>query len=96
MSQHTPGPWYSFQCLPPSIAWSINQSEKSVVASVSGSALHRPDKESEANARLIAAAPELLAACREALYWMGQESRGEENCVNLLRVAIAKAEGTEL
>jgi hypothetical protein len=47
----------------------------------------------KANARLIAAAPELLAACIEALYWMNCDSRGEEACAKQLDAAITKAEG---
>ena len=63
MSNHTPGPWYvaSFQ----TEDWRINiSSETGTVAA----AYHLnddpcdPDKESEANAKLIAAAPELLKA----------------------------------
>lgn len=53
----------------------------------------------EANARLIAAAPELLAALRSARAWVAQyaELRGHEAAsASMLRVidpAIAKAEG---
>ena len=55
---------------------------------------HTPDPHNEplANANLIAAAPDLLAACIEALYWMDVTSRGEEACAKQLAAAIAKAE----
>lgn len=44
-----------------------------------------------ANARLIAAAPELLAACRESL--SAFEANGATRIAAVLRAAIAKAEG---
>lgn len=50
-------------------------------------------EESEANARLIAAAPDLLEACKNAIAYLQ-----EYNCQrikNCLRQAIAKAEGRE-
>jgi hypothetical protein len=47
----------------------------------------------QANARLIAAAPELLAACKEARHWITSESRGEEDCLKQLDAAIDTAEG---
>lgn len=47
-----------------------------------------PSETDLANARLIAAAPDLLDACRKALYLI----KGREH-VGFLRAAIAKAEG---
>jgi hypothetical protein len=44
-----------------------------------------------ANARLIAAAPELLEACTQAL--MVAEDYGDECIAEVLRAALAKAEG---
>ena len=35
---------------------------------------------------------ELLSACREALLWTDQDSRGGEECIKMLVAAIAKAE----
>lgn len=59
----------------------------------------KPD-EVEANAHLIAAAPELLAACKEAVLYLeaGISStrfayQARCNAVQLCRAAIAKAEG---
>ena len=55
-----------------------------------------------ANARLIAAAPELLSACREALRSLDALSESatdgfpkDNRAANMLRAAIAKAEGTK-
>lgn len=46
----------------------------------------------EANARLIAAAPELLAACEKAVQWLDGWASAEPY-VSELRAAIAKATG---
>jgi len=47
-----------------------------------------------ANARLIAAAPDLYAACREALDWYGPDGDHiGEPWRGLLRAALAKADG---
>jgi hypothetical protein len=66
---------------------------------------HSPDPEQLANARLIAAAPELLAALQEAervIRWAAQEADGRikreivggwKHHANLAREAIAKATG---
>lgn len=50
------------------------------------------------NAKLIAAAPELLEACKEAIQWIGDELSGREDETGILfqlQQAIAKAEGRE-
>lgn len=94
MSKHTPGPWAATPCLdvgrygPP---WTIRVDKQTVVASLIGAALHRGAETAEANARLIAAAPDLLAALKELLpMW---ESGIREPWVERARAAIAKAEG---
>lgn len=51
------------------------------------------DDELEANAYLIAAAPDLLAACKEARIWLLGRA-GTERQVSLLDEAIAKATGS--
>lgn len=58
-------------------------------------------RETEANARLIAAAPELLAAAKQALFAIVEDENGRDELLNaaenkaaqMLRTAIAKAEG---
>lgn len=47
----------------------------------------------DANARLIAAAPELLEACKAAEANLSPEYASDHLVMRLLRVAIAKAEG---
>lgn len=113
MSAHTPGPWRydettlsicrglvsiedvgAFQVMPAKDA-------QHAIAYVPNDLAR---EEQEANARLIAAAPELLAACREALKWQDEDEFGnavpDEFCTPAyqafraqLRAAIAKAEG---
>ena len=53
------------------------------------------DKETtEANARLIAASPDLLAACEFALECLVDWDRENGEAGDMLRTAIAKAKGT--
>jgi hypothetical protein len=44
------------------------------------------------NAKLIAAAPELLAACKQALGYHGKTSQLEDGHYKSMRDAVAKAE----
>ena len=87
MTQHTPGPWSIAEGEPD---WAI-VTENVLVASV-----HGEDTENqEANARLIAAAPELLGALRTAVFHlMGKARRDpdEREVIEQMRDAIAKAE----
>lgn len=86
MSEHTPGPWTVV--VSGLAVWSISKppGQNGVIALCDSVA--RPYAENKANARLIAAAPELLAAL-EALYedWNGPLTES----VQLARAAIAKA-----
>ena len=93
MSAHTPGPWVSVHTHP-------NPDVRAKIAYIEGGRHRRPleiatvyrcdsDAEQEANARLIAAAPELLAVARKALdAWTGD---GPPIDLDELRAAIAKA-----
>lgn len=97
-AKHTPGPWLrdresGFDC-------DVRAANGRKIASVNvqnqpkskeGWALRK--KENEANARLIAAAPELLEALQE-IADCGAEAWGEDRpCVRIARDAIAKATG---
>ena len=92
MSKHTPGPWKAE-------GW-----ESVVVNDTNGNTLVLMPGASyglaavKANARLIAAAPDLLAACKAVDdAWTGGENgdwRGAlDRALGMARAAIAKAEG---
>jgi hypothetical protein len=110
MSKHTPGPWYAepindeedvfCAIFGPSVLNAAEEVEIAVLRASDpqpGHSAYR-DNEGQANARLIAAAPDLLAACRHAM------NVGEikyKTCAlssyshDILKAAIAKAEGRE-
>lgn len=54
-----------------------------------------PAEQQEANARLIAAAPDLLEACKLVLENIAPKYSSYHICVEKLRAAISKAEGKE-
>ncbi len=95
MTKHTPGPWIVNADDPAEILMDDIASIHCLVATV-----HADGCEPEqwgADARLIAAAPEMLAALRLALeYWAHRQQRYKNRhpaWVNEARAAIAKAEG---
>ena len=79
-AKHTPGPW--------------TQHEGEVRAKnyglISRSYYGKPDGEGAANARLIAAAPDLLAFAQE---WLERQGTDENYMTVKARAVIAKAEG---
>ena len=88
ISKHTPGPWDMDEG-----DYGIYQIETSdQIAEVFS---HHPDEELKANARLIAAAPELLEALRELLEYDGGAFCvcDDPYAMDRARAAIAKAEG---
>ena len=92
--EHTPGPWQ----LSPGGVSALDENGTLVA-----SAQYNPPKdprgprsrqEQRANAHLIAAAPELLEACREVLGLLPDFEDGPGGaCENILETAIAKAKG---
>lgn len=94
MSKHTPGPWrVSAAPLTPDVStrwievYSVDPCDD--VASVTGGNL----KTAQANARLIAAAPDLLAALEEILRIHSQAGGSIPGIGRAAREAIAKAGG---
>jgi hypothetical protein len=102
-TKHTPGPWE---------IGSINKKDKNLYWSAvftpkntgkfhtprAGEALGVDREECEANAHLIAAAPDLLEALRlllEASDGLNGESEWLDERLNAARAAIAKAEGAQ-
>jgi hypothetical protein len=106
MTDHTPGPWKAVLADEKATKWYITanipgmQNSETEIAVVYGG---KVDEKSEKNAMLIAAAPDLLAACKALVELYGirtQEVIGDglDDVINydasvLVLAAIAKAEG---
>lgn len=88
--QHTPGPWHAIEwnCHAPTAVATIVDGRPIIVAECCGHG--RDSKESVGDARLIAAAPDLLAALRAALAVIPY---GNESVELMARSAILKAGG---
>ena len=92
---HTPGPWelaheqHSRYCHVNSVDWGMFAS---VVVRMQGMDCDCP--EGLANARLIAAAPELLEAAEKALHYMRLHKYADQAWADDLASAISKARGT--
>jgi len=85
-NKHTPGKWVT---------------KESMVYSETGNGKTIANVDTEANARLIAAAPELLEACKNVAKWHRENDSGEGELFGLDFIttcisAIAKAEGETL
>lgn len=106
MSKHTPGPWVVIP-LPTkeckySVATDNSAPVQAVVADMHAGSINCPPDVMEANARLISAAPDLLAALDGMLRALSAEQRDARARVELsstaeakisARAAIAKAKG---
>jgi hypothetical protein len=96
--QHTPGNWKAGACHvfdQAQIGVMVDTREEIVIALCGLSEAHDTE-ESLANAWLIAAAPDLLAACRHALEALTDpENIDEQDAVDVLETAILKATGKE-
>lgn len=96
MSEHTPGPWDSHK----SDEVMAGDWDKHIATAWNNNTIE-PD-EATANARLISAAPCLLAACEKALAVFGNEILSDRMAIEqaerfeailILTAAIAKAKG---
>lgn len=87
-TNHTPGPWF---CENGDNRWAVWDDEgMACICDVHAGV--EPDPSGATHARLIAAAPDLLAACEMMLtvYGLSQEA---PHAVEVMRAAIAKAKG---
>lgn len=96
-AKHTPGPWKVVEQTDPPIVSAITPRGELDIADVIAQA---DQDEDEANARLIAASPELLQACCVALadlegYLAEWETDPALETVQELRAVIAKATGQD-
>ena len=96
MTSHTPGPWsiydYGEEEAPTLV---IHKDSNTRVCFLATPGSHGDPARIECDAHLIAAAPDLLDACRVALGWMTGGMDGDWRDCNpqeLLRSAITKAE----
>ena len=107
-AQHTPGPWVVGPVDDTVVTHLGADGRRYEVAAVEGD-YNDPDQwpVMEANARLIAAAPDLLEAAKQALWHIGSDDdrlamadadkwkTDEWQAAGLLRAAIAKATGAD-
>lgn len=106
MSKHTPGPWQSYETVHGAIAITTSEADPDelnpgkIVArcgleTCAGGWAH--DETDEANARLIAAAPDLLEACKAVVAYEANPDNTKPWHVILdhLTMAIDKAEGAD-
>ena len=95
-AQHTPGPWEYRAAGPRSANWTVVAGDKMRVCLVPPRFHGAGRSDGCANAALIAAAPDLLAAC-EASIKHCSFCQVDKTCYleahNLARAAIAKAKG---
>jgi selenophosphate synthetase-related protein len=89
---HTPGPWDVYAGKMKNGDRIINDGEGTPVAYAADYNEYAKDDQVDANARLIAAAPDLLEAAQDALTAF-QSGRNGSAAMVLLAAAIAKAEG---
>ena len=65
MSKHTPGPWKAVKHRMVTNYWTVQaENEQGQLLPIAGMTCHHSEK-TETNAQLIAAAPALLAACKQ-------------------------------
>lgn len=88
---HTPGPWH-VEARGVNLTVIFAGSAKGTRASPC-LIMDGDESEREANARLIAAAPDLLAACKDALFHLEGDSYCADIEIQACIAAIAKAEG---
>ena len=94
---HTPGPWHmdTIKGFPTAIGVGLEPESGARAIAILSRDSHSSKEHQEANARLIAAAPELLEACTAALDRLSviPTFSPDRKAIALLQAAIAKAEG---
>jgi hypothetical protein len=103
MNKHTPGPWRAQPREGFEGEWEVVSTCETEWL-IAAAAPHIDGDPDEANAHLIAAAPELLEALEAVLYWAEliagdttdkEAAANEEASIALARAAIAKVKGDE-
>jgi hypothetical protein len=94
MSKHTPGPWSSERIWDTPATRVHARVDGGVPVALADVFSMREPGEREANAQLIAAAPEMLSALARALSWLSSyPGGGAMKCYDEVRSAIKKATG---
>jgi len=91
-TQHTPGPWEASQYS----QWAISSDNGHIAKVYGADGTHQTPEQARANAHLIAAAPELLAALEAAKAYMEDPYPDGDDLSHVLTragAAIAKARG---
>jgi len=94
-AKHTPGPWVIYAGNEGKPVIHSPEYEKNAGGGIIGIAVLQTvgeESQRQANAALIAAAPELMNACQMAVNEMPGNEQGQK-IASMLRAAIAKAEG---
>lgn len=76
-SKHTPGPWVAHSLMVSEAGQPVGRGRDICHCGI-GMRLPSDGQQSMANARLIAAAPELLEACQTFAEWLRREAAGSE------------------
>lgn len=94
-TKHTPGPWHVGRYTPNATEMTILTKNGSPVTPAWGPQFYVNSEQAKANACLIAAAPDLLEALKEALDQLESWNQESEPTFTMRRVAhaIAKATG---
>ena len=92
ISKHTRGPWR--HKVAGANYWIMAEYDRYIayIGGADGVFTTHPNTPHEANARLIAAAPDLLEACKLVFQNLEPLYSSEHLCIKMLRTAIAKAE----
>jgi len=95
MADHTPGDWFTCGFENLTVNTVRPDGRECTIVLMPGGSPHAPKSELRANAALIAAAPAMLTALREALTYIGTDDTDDsaEACIarEIVRAAIAKA-----
>jgi len=95
-AKHTPGPWHAFTTRPPRVISEAGADEPSETIAILPLAEYRDlSPEQFGNIRLIAAAPELLAALRTLTELLRAGAFVGTEDLDAASAAIAKAEGAQ-
>ena len=93
MNEHTPGPWKQENNPLNIVNYNAPKGHPVDIARANCPDLDRLWDAATANARLIAASPDLLAACEEALRFTANVEHDQPVLRRQLKAAIAKARG---